>query len=719
MPLVGIPKNKQQKYRSLSTQRKWQTRTPIKDVPTKNKTKTHMALKTLPQVSDLNWGTPLNAHIGQLQSSVDGGINKFEQFAQRPTTLTTDDAGKTYLYTQTGNIHQWTGTAWKVLNESVVNVKDYGAVGDGVTDDTAKIQSVIDNFAASTGIDYQTPNGRNRKIFFPQGKYRITSTLNLGSNGSDQKTRFNTHLLFENRNNSFSDEGTLFIGETGINPVIETTGSDGITLENIGIIQGTNNPSLIGILQARPSPVGRSAFRHLYINLFIRLKSHLTANGGLGSIGLINIGSEEGNNNNIEIWANTPLVISDSANLKFTNKDLTGLKTHIVTSGLGFSFEPSNSTTMPTFSGHTRFCSWDYFSPIILLSGQVVAGIDFQNLFMVKFLPSQLRGLAIGPNTGDGTTASGVYCYAIETGNLIAGVKMHVQMEGCPKLLLINGSVEHCDFNVALAGDNNNGNFNDDVFPFIKLAQNGLFPDFGIVHWISNTVMRINVGRGGSPIIKSPLIGLEPKTNNPLDLTITNSEFLLSSRSASFYTNKYSKKHIQKGIFKICNNSTFKIIDKEIKIGENSLATSIIKREIPVNSTTITKILEIELPTVVAGSSSFGGSCEISGVCTSARSGFESQSSVYFNARFSFVVQNSDGSIQLSPISLNLDPVVNFNPNFNSITALGLTISSANNVIKLNSQPTESGQNNIPVNISADVKIHYSDAFLDNIIIDY
>lgn len=52
------------------------------------------------------------------------------------------------------------------LNESV-SVKDFGAVGDGVTDDTAAIQAAID----------ATPNGG--KIFVPVGNYRLTSTINL------------------------------------------------------------------------------------------------------------------------------------------------------------------------------------------------------------------------------------------------------------------------------------------------------------------------------------------------------------------------------------------------------------------------------------------------------------------------------------------------------------------------------------------------------------
>jgi hypothetical protein len=62
----------------------------------------------------------------------------------------------------------------------VVNVRDYGAVGDGSADDTISIQNSLDAAFGS----YSNPhgwNGRasNKHVFFPPGIYRTTSALKV------------------------------------------------------------------------------------------------------------------------------------------------------------------------------------------------------------------------------------------------------------------------------------------------------------------------------------------------------------------------------------------------------------------------------------------------------------------------------------------------------------------------------------------------------------
>ena len=53
----------------------------------------------------------------------------------------------------------------RMIETGVLSVKDFGAVGDGVTDDTAAIQAAIDSGASS--------------VYIPSGKYVVTDTLNL------------------------------------------------------------------------------------------------------------------------------------------------------------------------------------------------------------------------------------------------------------------------------------------------------------------------------------------------------------------------------------------------------------------------------------------------------------------------------------------------------------------------------------------------------------
>lgn len=68
-------------------------------------------------------------------------------------------------------------TAQAKLRESV-SVKDFGAVGDGITDDTAAIQNAIN----TSGF-----------VFLPSGNYRVTSTITLNSG---------THLVGTGRSNT-------------------------------------------------------------------------------------------------------------------------------------------------------------------------------------------------------------------------------------------------------------------------------------------------------------------------------------------------------------------------------------------------------------------------------------------------------------------------------------------------------------------------------------
>lgn len=73
-----------------------------------------------------------------------------------------------------------TKVTYSMIDGAVVNVLDFGAVGDGVADDTAAIQAAINS------LPTQTSNlsliGEGGQVFFPFGTYKITSSIDIGSN---------------------------------------------------------------------------------------------------------------------------------------------------------------------------------------------------------------------------------------------------------------------------------------------------------------------------------------------------------------------------------------------------------------------------------------------------------------------------------------------------------------------------------------------------------
>tara|TARA_S200002703_G_scaffold55503_1_gene48105 strand:- start:1323 stop:2753 length:1431 start_codon:yes stop_codon:yes gene_type:complete len=78
-----------------------------------------------------------------------------------------------------------TKAANRMITGAPANVRDFGAVGDGTTDDTVAIQAALDSGAA--------------KIYIPDGDYKVTGTLTLqpnthlqGSHGIGRKFNTNT-----------------------------------------------------------------------------------------------------------------------------------------------------------------------------------------------------------------------------------------------------------------------------------------------------------------------------------------------------------------------------------------------------------------------------------------------------------------------------------------------------------------------------------------------
>jgi hypothetical protein len=75
-----------------------------------------------------------------------------------------------------------TKASYSMITGAPVNVKDFGATGDGTTDDTAAIQAAITyiySFANAGGT------GRPPALYFPTGTYLMSSTITMGNTGFD------------------------------------------------------------------------------------------------------------------------------------------------------------------------------------------------------------------------------------------------------------------------------------------------------------------------------------------------------------------------------------------------------------------------------------------------------------------------------------------------------------------------------------------------------
>lgn len=93
-----------------------------------------------------------------------------------------------------------TGAVARTVNDKLqeyVSVKDFGAVGDGVTDDTAAIQAAFDSIGTVTAGAHQDISPKGMTLYFPAGRYLVTSTLFMPSNVRMQGVGMGTQFKFD------------------------------------------------------------------------------------------------------------------------------------------------------------------------------------------------------------------------------------------------------------------------------------------------------------------------------------------------------------------------------------------------------------------------------------------------------------------------------------------------------------------------------------------
>jgi hypothetical protein len=256
-------------------------------------------------------------------------------------------------------------TLQEKLSESV-SVKDFGACGDGVCDD-------------SLAFDRAVKSGAGR-IRIPVGSYRLTKPLDLTN------IQAGPLILFGDGWSS-AGAGSSLVCDTGT-VCIDVSGSAYATIEDLAIDPGRSKPSTVGLLFAR-SAVGRySSFNGLR-NVRIHLPHNPTANGGAGTVGIYDDASENWKYQGGLVYADIPLV--------FTASNIYGIQSSHTSVLNGYT-----SMSVVELSGSVGLVA--YGGPAIKVAG--AANLHLGNTYMLS-APGNTFEFAMAIDSTEGLEYSG------------------------------------------------------------------------------------------------------------------------------------------------------------------------------------------------------------------------------------------------------------------------------------------------------------------------
>lgn len=162
-----------------------------------------------------------NAFVNGYYAAGDGGGGRY--YLDAADTTTADNAGTV--------IEAFDGGRWKLVQQEYVSIKQFGAKGDGSTDDAAVINNAIN----------VSPTGTTLRI--PRGTYRVSTTINV---------KGGITLVGESRDSTTTDFNCAIRGDAAVTPVVKTLvgNTSPATLKNFSITRnlgGTPGTTLVGL----------------------------------------------------------------------------------------------------------------------------------------------------------------------------------------------------------------------------------------------------------------------------------------------------------------------------------------------------------------------------------------------------------------------------------------------------------------------------------------
>jgi hypothetical protein len=349
--------------------------------------------------------------------------------------------------------------------------------GDGRVSGDTKIERVLPEWffdgnyndeesdwsgAINKSIDFAANNCRT--VFLGPRVYNVNSTVDLTSTPEHQ--RAGMKLMGALRSSQY-ERGTALLGNTGPgNPILETTDTDGIHVENLALRAGKKTPSTIGLLQARGTGTGWGG-DHVYDNLYVNMGSAPAANDGVGTIGVVNLAGEETRYENLQVWANLPVVLTWDRGFMVTNPELNGTSRHFtLKSAVGLPLAERASSTVYAFTGLGRLIALDHVSPCVLMNA--AGTVDLGHTFLQRRDANPAAGRVGG------------YVAAIENWNCYQ-FRHFGSLEGLPVYMLSRRDLTEAEIHVRVAGAEAKGK------PLIQLYDDGGKYMFRNVHMVYYT----------------------------------------------------------------------------------------------------------------------------------------------------------------------------------------------------------------------------------------
>ena len=141
-------------------------------VPAEPEATTWPTLRTFQRIGRMRYVNPPLAQLQAMVASMIADALTFRSYGNEVdvgnVALSTDPLDPTFPIAVSTTDPVWQSLLSNPTTDLVINVKDFGAIGDGVVDDTAAIQAAIDSLHTSNA---------SGTIFFPNGTYIVDGAL--------------------------------------------------------------------------------------------------------------------------------------------------------------------------------------------------------------------------------------------------------------------------------------------------------------------------------------------------------------------------------------------------------------------------------------------------------------------------------------------------------------------------------------------------------------